>query len=114
VNRIPIDGEVTFLKYQPGEFLKAWEDKASDVNERSEIGITNGTTKVLFKQIAGYVARRIIFSDLEMGKKVKKGERFGMIKFGSRVDVIVPAHYPIKVQINQITKAAETVVAEIA
>lgn len=114
VNRIPMDGEVTFLKYQPGLFLKAWEDKASDVNERSEIGITNGNHKVLFKQIAGFVARRIIFSDLEMGKKVTKGEKFGMIKFGSRVDIIVPAHYPIKAQIGQITKAAETVIAELA
>ncbi|MCA0445311.1 MAG: phosphatidylserine decarboxylase family protein [Bacteroidetes bacterium] len=113
VNRIPMDGEVKYLKYQPGQFLKAWEDKASDVNERSEIGIVNGTAKVLFKQIAGFVARRIIFSDLSLGLAVKKGERFGMIKFGSRVDVIVPASYPIKVSINQITRAGETVIAEI-
>lgn len=114
VNRIPMDGDVTLLTYQPGLFIKAWEDKASDVNERSEIGITNGNHKVLFKQISGFVARRIIYSDVALGKSVKKGERFGMIKFGSRVDIIVPAHYPIKVSVGQITRAAETVVAELA
>jgi len=111
VNRVPMDGEVKLLRYQPGLFLKAWEDKASDVNERSEIGLVNGSKKVLFKQIAGFVARRIVFPDLEEGKKVTKGNRFGMIKFGSRVDVIVPASYEIKVTVGQITRAAETVIA---
>lgn len=113
VNRIPMDGKVTFLKYCPGLFIKAWEDKASDVNERSEIGIENGKTKVLFKQISGFVARRIIFSDLKEGQDVKKGERFGMIKFGSRVDIVVPANYKIEATINQITRAGESVIARI-
>ncbi|NUQ80402.1 MAG: phosphatidylserine decarboxylase family protein [Bacteroidetes bacterium] len=111
VNRIPMNGTVTLLKYHPGLFLKAWEDRASEENERSEIGIENGKNKVLFKQIAGFVARRIVYPDIEVGKTVTKGTRFGMIKFGSRVDIIVPASWEIKVKPQDITRAGETVVA---
>ncbi|NCS88878.1 MAG: phosphatidylserine decarboxylase family protein, partial [Ignavibacteria bacterium] len=90
VNRIPIDGTVEYLKYIEGEYIAAFEDKASDINERAEFGIVSKNGKVFFTQVAGFVARRIVY-DLKVGDKVKLGERFGMIKFGSRVDVVVVA-----------------------
>src|SRR5690606_37720933 len=89
VNRIPINGIVEYVKYYEGEFVAAFEDKASDVNERSEFGIQSKFGKVFFTQVAGFVARRIVY-ELKEGDKVQIGKRFGMIKFGSRVDVVVP------------------------
>lgn len=112
VNRIPIDGTVKYLKYVEGDYIVAYEDKASEVNERSEIGIESKHGKVFFTQVAGYVARRIVY-DLEMEQKVKMGERFGMIKFGSRSDVIVPKDWIVKVTKDQNVFAGETILFEI-
>jgi phosphatidylserine decarboxylase len=114
VNRIPIDGEVKYLKYIKGEYLVAFDHKSSERNERAEIGIENNETgyKVFFKQIAGYVARRIVY-DIKPGSKVKTGERFGMIKFGSRVDIIFDKDAKIFVELNQKVKGGETVIAEL-
>lgn len=112
VNRIPIDGKVDYLKYIKGEYLVAYHDKADERNERSEIGITSKFGKVLFTQVAGMVARRIVY-DLNIGDSVKAGERFGMIKFGSRVDVIVPKSWRILVNEGDITRAGETILFEI-
>lgn len=112
VNRIPISGRVEYIKYHQGEFIAAFEDKASEKNERNEIGITSKYGKVLFIQIAGFVARRIV-SDLKIGDVVNIGERFGMIKFGSRVDVIVPPDWIEKVKKNDILCAGETILFEI-
>ena len=84
VNRIPITGKVEYVKYIKGDYIAAFEDKASERNERTEIGITSSAGKVLFTQIAGFVARRII-CELKVGDTVNIGNRFGMIKFGSRV-----------------------------
>ncbi len=112
VNRIPISGKVEYIKYHQGEFIAAFEDKASEKNERNEIGITSKYGKVLFIQIAGFVARRIV-SDLKIGDEVNIGERFGMIKFGSRVDVIVPTDWIEKVKKNDIVCAGETILFEI-
>ncbi len=112
VNRIPIDGRVDFLEYHKGEYIAAFEDKASEVNERSEIGITNKYGKVLFTQVAGFVARRIVY-DLSIGDTVKMGERFGMIKFGSRVDVIVPINWTPKVKQGDKVSAGETILFEV-
>ena len=112
VNRIPIDGTVDYLNYVEGEFLTAYNDKADERNERSEIGITSKFGKVLFTQVAGMVARRIIY-ELNLVDKVKMGERFGMIKFGSRVDVMVPKNWEIKVKEGDITTAGETILFEI-
>lgn len=111
VNRIPIDGTVDYLNYVEGEFLTAYNDKADERNERSEIGITSKFGKVLFTQVAGMVARRIIY-ELNLVDKVKMGERFGMIKFGSRVDVMVPKNWKIKVKEGDITTAGETILFE--
>lgn len=112
VNRIPIDGTVDYLEYHKGEYIAAFEDKASEVNERSEIGITSKYGKVFFTQVAGFVARRIVY-ELSKGDTVKMGERFGMIKFGSRVDVIVPADWKAKVKQGDKVSAGETILFEI-
>lgn len=111
VNRIPVSGKVEYIKYHPGEFIAAFEDKASEKNERNEIGINSKHGKVLFIQIAGFVARRIV-SDLKIGDEVKIGERFGMIRFGSRVDVIVPPDWIEKVKKDDIVYAGETILFE--
>lgn len=112
VNRIPIDGNVEFLKYVKGEYLVAYHDKADTRNERSYIGINSKYGKVLFTQVAGMVARRII-TDLKEGQIVKSGERFGMIKFGSRVDVLVPINANLKVKVGDVVTAGETILFEL-
>lgn len=112
VNRIPIDGKVAYVKYVEGEYLVAYHDKADERNERSEIGIESSHGKVFFTQVAGYVARRIVY-DLKEGDNVKMGDRFGMIKFGSRVDVIVPKKWNIKVKEGDIVSAGETILYEL-
>ena len=110
VNRFPISGSVGYFKYIPGKYLVAFEEKSSEVNERTHIGVENNGYKILFKQIAGAVARRIV-ADLTVGQKAVKGERFGMIKFGSRVDVIMPKGSVVKVQLNDHVVAGETILA---
>lgn len=112
VNRIPISGIVEYLKHYEGEFIAAFEDKASEKNERTEIGIASERGKVLFTQIAGFVARRIV-CDLKVGDEVKIGERFGMIKFGSRVDILVPNTWQEKVKKDDKVFAGETILFEI-
>ncbi len=111
VNRIPISGKVEYVKYIQGEYLAAFEDKASELNERNEIGITSPAGKVFFTQIAGFVARRIV-SDLKVGDSVNIGNRFGMIKFGSRVDIIVPEQWQVKVKKDDNVTAGETILFE--
>jgi phosphatidylserine decarboxylase len=110
VNRFPVTGEVDFFRYIPGEFLVAFDDKSSERNERTMIGINTGDFRVMFKQIAGFVARRIV-CPVEVGDSAQVGERFGMIRFGSRVDVFVPIDAEIQVQLDQIVTAGETVLA---
>jgi phosphatidylserine decarboxylase len=112
VNRIPISGKVEYLKYIEGKYLAAFDDKASELNERSEFGINSRFGKVFFTQVAGFVARRIVY-ELKLGDSVKVGERFGMIKFGSRVDVIVPAEWHEKVKKDDKVTAGETILFEI-
>lgn len=111
VNRNPIDGNVAYYQYVSGEYFAAFEDKASLKNEQTHIGIENKFGKVFFKQIAGFVARRIICT-LKVGDSVKAGTRFGMIQFGSRVDVYLPATAKINVKMNEKTVAGETILAE--
>ncbi len=111
VNRIPVSGTVDYAKYIKGEYIAAFEDKASDQNERNEIGITSSAGKVLFVQVAGFIARRIV-SDLKIGDTVSIGNRFGMIKFGSRVDIIVPEQWQPKVKKDDNVTAGETILFE--
>jgi phosphatidylserine decarboxylase len=97
INRSPIAGTVTRVKYHPGAFLPAWDEKASLQNEQNAVTVEGGGTAVEFKQIAGLIARRIVFKKRE-GDPVATGERVGMIKFGSRVDVFVPASVRVRVK----------------
>ena len=112
VNRIPISGKVEHLKYYEGKFIAAFEDKASENNERMETGIITDNGKVLFTQIAGFLARRIV-NDLKIGDSVIIGNRFGMIKFGSRVDIFVPGNWTPAVQMNENVYAGKTILFEL-
>ncbi len=112
VNRVPISGTVKFYQYIKGEFIAAYDHNSADKNERTLIGIEGERFKVLFKQITGFVARRIV-CELRVGDKVKIGEKFGMIKFGSRTDVILPRNANIKVIVNQKVTGGITLLAEV-
>lgn len=109
VNRIPINGTVDFLKYKKGQFLAAFDHRSSEFNEQQIIGITSAYGKILFKQIAGIIARRIVCK-LQLGQKVQRSQRLGMIKYGSRLDIFLPLDAEIKVKLNQKTTAGETVI----
>jgi phosphatidylserine decarboxylase len=111
VNRSPMDGTVEYFRYVKGEFLVAHAPEATHRNERAMIGLTNGTRKILFAQVAGYIARRIV-CEAKKGDRLRAGERFGMIKFGSRVDIYIPSDAKVLVKSNEIVRAGETVVAE--
>lgn len=113
VNRIPITGKIKYFQYIKGEFIKAYDHLSADKNERTVIGIEGEKFKVLFKQITGFVARRIV-CELRTGDDVTRGEKFGMIKFGSRTDVIMPVNTIIKVSVNQKVTGGITVLAEAA
>ncbi len=113
VNRIPIAGVVKHLHYHPGKFLSATLDKASDLNERQSILIeTAKGEKIAVVQIAGLIARRIV-CDLDENQSVKAGERFGIIRFGSRVDVFLPKGVEPKVYLGQHMIGGETVIAQL-
>jgi len=113
----PADGKVIAVRtvqegeYVQAEYFAAFEDKASEKNEQMIIGIEHARGKMLFKQIAGFVARRIVCT-LKPGDPVKAGERFGMIKFGSRIDVFVPMSAVVRVRVGDVSVAGETVLAE--
>ncbi len=113
VNRVPMDGEITKISYRPGRFFNASLDKASEFNERMSIRMTTSENHdIAFVQIAGLVARRIK-CDVVEGQKVNAGERFGLIRFGSRVDVYLPEGIEPMVCVGQSTVAAETVLADV-
>ena len=109
VNRVPARGVIEYEKYRPGDYLVAWHPKASEKNERSELGLRHPSgTKVLFKQIAGAVARRIVYHIGE-GDTVATGQRFGIVKFGSRMDLLVPPHVDLTIEEGEHVTAGETV-----
>ncbi len=108
VNRIPMSGEVKFLKYVKGEYVVAFDDKSSERNERMLIGLENRGQRLLFKQIAGFIARRIV-CELKEGQRVNAGDRFGMIKFGSRVDVMLPLNCELKIKLGDKTFGGSTI-----
>lgn len=113
VNRMPVGGSISYFKYHPGKYLVAWHPKSSTENERTTVvaKMKNGT-EVLFRQIAGALARRIKCYVKE-GLSLEQGQEFGFIKFGSRVDIFLPLDASIKVAIGDITKGGRTVIAEI-
>jgi phosphatidylserine decarboxylase len=110
VNRNPINGEVVYNQYHKGKYLVAWNPKSSTENERHSVVIRNGNMEVLVKQIAGAVAKRII-NYLEVGQKVQQGQEMGFIKFGSRVDLLLPIGTRLNVQLNEVVKGGVTVIA---
>jgi phosphatidylserine decarboxylase len=111
INFFPFDGEVTYYKYHPGKFLMAINPKSSTDNERNTIVLKDKKGReILVRQIAGFVARRIV-CDLKAGDEAVVGEELGMIRFGSRVDVFLPLDAEVKVKMNHRTVGKETVLA---
>lgn len=112
VNRYPIAGILRHVEYKPGKFMVAWDENASVENEQTVIGVEHPKLKLLFKPIAGLLARRIVFTG-HVNDSVKKGDRCGIIKFGSRVDIILPKNVDIKVKVGDITTGGVTVIGTI-
>lgn len=112
VNRYPVSGVVQFVEKKAGQFLNAAAPNASMVNEQASIGIATGSNHVLVRQIAGLIARRIV-TDSKQGEHVKQGERLGLIRFGSRVDVFLPTDAKLNVKVGDVTYAGVTVLAEL-
>jgi len=112
VNRYPVSGTVRFLKYNKGKFMNAAHDKASIDNEQMSVGIESGSRKILVRQIAGLVARRIV-NYARAGDAAAQGVRMGLIRFGSRVDVFIPPGSRVRVQVGERTVAGTTVLAEL-
>ena len=112
VNRNPVSGRVSYFKYHPGRYLVAWHPKSSTENERTTVVIDNGDVEILLRQIAGALAKRIK-SYLEEGEEVEQGEDMGFIKFGSRVDLLLPLDAKIEVKIGQKVKGNKTIIARL-
>jgi len=113
VNRNPISGIVKYFKYHPGKYLVAWHPKSSTENERTTTVIqTKDGKEILFKQIAGALAKRIVWYVKE-GQQVKQADEMGFIKFGSRVDLLLPLNTKVKVSLNQKVKGGRTILAEV-
>lgn len=114
VNRSPVQGKVEYFKYHPGKYLVAWHPKSSTENERTTLAIRTETgARVMLRQIAGALARRIVCY-ARPGDALAPGQEFGFIKFGSRVDVFLPLDAKVTVQLGQVTKGGQTVIAELA
>jgi len=111
VNRNPVSGEVAYSQYHKGKYLVAWHPKSSTENERHTVVYRKGSKEVLTKQIAGALAKRIV-NYLQAGQQVKQAEEMGFIKFGSRVDLLLPLDAKVKVKIGDKPKGGVTVVAE--
>lgn len=112
VNRNPVSGQVRYVKYHPGKYLVAWHPKSSVENERATMVIDNGRAEILLRQIAGALARRIR-TYLSEGDHVEQGDELGFIKFGSRVDVLLPLDAKVEVDIGQKVKGNLTVIARL-
>ena len=113
VNRMPVSGTVSYCTYHPGKYLVAWHPKSSTENERTTIvtKMSNGT-EILFRQIAGALARRIKWY-IKEGQQLEQGDEFGFIKFGSRVDIFLPLTAKVSVKVGDITKGGKTIIAEL-
>jgi phosphatidylserine decarboxylase len=112
VNRNPISAEVIYSQYHKGKYLVAWHPKSSTENERHSVVLKQGNTEILVKQIAGALAKRIV-NYLEPGQQVKQGMEMGFIKFGSRVDMLLPIGTKINVELNQVVQGGVTVIARL-
>ena len=112
VNRVPIAGKIQATRYNPGKFLNAASHKASLDNEQSAILLNNGHVTILVKQIAGLIARRIVCW-AEEGDEYQRGQRFGLIRFGSRVDIFLPEGTDIKVEIGDIVSGGSSIIGHL-
>jgi phosphatidylserine decarboxylase len=112
VNRMPIGGKVTHVEYHPGRFLPAYKAEAGDLNEYTEVWVDHGGQTIVVRQIVGILARRIVCRTTE-GAVVKAGDRFGVMKFGSRMDLFLPPDATIRVKVGDKVSAAITVIAEL-
>lgn len=112
VNRVPATGVVEYYDYHKGEYLVAYHPKSSEMNEQSKIGVKTKYGKVLFKQIVGILARRLV-CDLQVGDEIIAGNRFGMMKFGSRMDIFVPLDCEFFVNVNDRVTAGETILGRL-
>jgi phosphatidylserine decarboxylase len=112
VNRYPIDGVVRHVHYNKGKFLNAAAEKSSLENEQMSVGIDNGRHRILVRQIAGLIARRIVTYS-KVGETVKQGDRMGIIRFGSRVDVFLPVNSTLRAKVGDITAAGVTILADL-
>ena len=110
VNRNPMSGEVIYNQYHKGKYLVAWHPKSSTENERWSVVVSNNKGTILYKQIAGALAKRIC-NYTKVGDQVKQTEEYGFIKFGSRVDILLPVGTTINVQLNEVVKGGVTVLA---
>ncbi len=111
VNRSPVSGKIEFIDYQPGKFLVAYDHAASDLNEQSKIGVVTKHGPVLFKQIVGALARRVVY-DVIVGNEIKVGDKFGMMKFGSRMDIFLPLNTEFFCKVGDNIVAGETILAK--
>jgi phosphatidylserine decarboxylase len=113
VNRMPVGGQISFYRYHPGKYLVAWHPKSSTENERTTVVVKmKDGVEILFRQIAGALARRIKCY-VQEGQSLAQGQEFGFIKFGSRVDIFLPVNAKVKVKIGEVTKGGRTVIAEL-
>lgn len=114
VNRLPAGGTISYYRYHPGKYLVAWHPKSSTENERTTVVVkTDSGTEILFRQIAGALARRIKCYVTE-GQQLEQGQEFGFIKFGSRVDVFLPLEAEVTVNVNDKTTGGKTVIARLS
>jgi phosphatidylserine decarboxylase len=112
VNRYPVDGVVRYVHYNKGKFFNAAVEKSSLENEQMSVGIDTGRHRILVRQIAGLIARRIVTYS-KVGETVRQGDRMGIIRFGSRVDVFLPVNSTLRAKIGDITVAGVTILAEL-
>jgi phosphatidylserine decarboxylase len=111
INRSPLSATISNLRYRPGRFLAAYRPEASSQNEQNEVELADGEWKIVVRQIAGVVARRIVFYK-KLGEHLERGERFGLIQFGSRTDIILPPDVKVRVKVGDRVKGGASVVAE--
>ncbi len=112
VNRYPVAGTVRYVQYSPGKFLNAAVEKSSSENEQMSVGLETPHGRILVRQIAGLIARRIVTYS-KVGEHVEQAQRMGLIRFGSRVDVFLPLDAPVRVKIGDITLAGTSIIAEL-
>ncbi|MCS6808097.1 MAG: phosphatidylserine decarboxylase [Bacteroidota bacterium] len=112
VNRIPANGEIVFSDYKPGKFLIATNHRASEENEQTIIGLVNSKGAIVFKQLTGVLARRIV-NEAHVGQRYSAGEEFGMMKFGSRMDILVPETADVRVSVGQRVVGGETILCQL-